>query len=110
MSATTTSASSILPLVLKFNRFNATVENKDKLFKLVQFAARFLSWYYAKQTEGNVSKSPIALKFQKLDVAILDARRLFRIFRFTNEINRILQATKDMQPGSVPYLLAILRR
>jgi len=100
--------SEYLGLVNKFNRFNASVESKDKLYKAVQCGARVLHYYLSLRLEGGY-KNPTVAQLQKLDVGILDARRLFRIFRFTNEITKLAVSLKGLPPNTAQFWLSITR-
>jgi len=77
------------------NKFNGSVESKDKAYKVVQYGARFLVWFLSVRLEkGN--QDDVVVKLGKLDVAVTDARRLFRIFRFAAEPTRILQSLQAL--------------
>ncbi|CAD8112788.1 unnamed protein product [Paramecium sonneborni] len=69
--------------------FNKT-EGRDKISKMIQYGAKFLSWYF--QKFNNLEK---AHQFNNLFMAMREARKIFRLAKTLNEIQYIFYKIKE---------------
>lgn len=81
-------------------RFLNNYESRDKMCKMIQYACRFLMYHLKNNTE-------IANKFKSLFENMRDARKLFRLFKFLNEIKKLEEILNNAQksPDEISLLL-----
>ncbi|KAK9765070.1 Peroxisomal membrane protein PMP27 [Basidiobolus ranarum] len=80
---------STLPVVNTFIKFTATTNGRDKFYRLLQYLARFFSWYLVR---GNYSKGAIVAN-DKLKSHLAVARRLLRLGKPIEWVDTMVKAT-----------------
>ncbi|XP_022110677.1 peroxisomal membrane protein 11A-like [Acanthaster planci] len=83
-------------LLRNFIKFTSYTEGRDKLYRVTQYASRFLLWYY---TNYGGPKNTVQT-VQNLESAVTTSRKLFRMFRsaeFAQKAMDMLALTDDVQ-------------
>ncbi|XP_780011.1 peroxisomal membrane protein 11A [Strongylocentrotus purpuratus] len=69
-------------------KYLSYTEGRDKIYRITQYTTRFLLWYY-----GNNKASQFALeKIQNLESTVSNSRKLFRMLRSVEFLQRALDA------------------
>ncbi|XP_071789084.1 peroxisomal membrane protein 11B-like [Asterias amurensis] len=82
--------------VRDFVKFTSYTEGRDKLYRVTQYASRFLLWYFTRYGGPDTTVQ----KVQQLEAAVTTSRKLFRMFRsmeFAQRAVDALQQTDDIQ-------------
>ncbi|KAL4493142.1 hypothetical protein ABPG72_003227 [Tetrahymena utriculariae] len=80
-------------------------EGRDKFCKAIQYASRFLKWHFT-----NTENKELATRFNGLFNGMKDARKLFRLFKTINEIQKIQELLNKKDNDEINKALNILVR
>lgn len=102
------SSLSLKPLE-RFNKLVATCDERDKLIKSAQFAAR-LAHFVLTDLLGHSAKTwALVTSLANLDKGISGPRRVHRFFKEGKEIHQLLMALRSPQPESPVWYAETLR-
>ncbi|KRX05614.1 hypothetical protein PPERSA_09754 [Pseudocohnilembus persalinus] len=79
-------------------------DGRDKLGKAIQNLCKYLNWYYS------TNNKDLADRMIGLSNGMRDARKLFRLFKSMNEIEKLIQLSQTDSPDVVKKALDVLAR
>jgi len=89
-------------------RFTSRTAGRDKLYRTVQYASRFLAWYYINKRRVSGGERSVEL-FQNLESVMSLTRKGMRLGRFVDYIKSVLESfhIRNKRIGTLFGLIAV---
>ncbi|CAF3432604.1 unnamed protein product [Rotaria socialis] len=89
-------------------RFTSRTAGRDKIYRTVQYASRFLAWYYIKKRRV-VNGERLVEIFQNLESVMSLTRKGMRLGRFVDYVNSVLDSfhIRNKRIGTLFGLIAV---